>query len=243
MLKLGPNRRNCTFLLVQTFFTLWWHNWALQLKQHRFTWNYRRKHCTTFLVSLTYNFITAEQFSTTQLGLRTQSLILHCMEAAEEELKLKQLSEKRLPHQLKCIQTRRAGIPKANFHRTRTQIALGRKLPASHPNSGGGKKTNKIIQFSATKAACPKSVLSLVLGANFRTPILKLKDFIKSVLWSLSHLKIKCKFMSSCGLNVWLTVINWKREKPKITSNKNLCQISSTYSWSVCSQSSHSFQP
>lgn len=140
MLKLGPNRRNCTFLLVQTFFTLWWHNWALQLKQHRFTWNYRRKHCTTFLVSLTYNFIMAEQFSTTQLGLRTQSFILHCMEAAEEELKLKQLSEKRLPHQLKCIQTHRAGIPKANFHRTRTQIALGRKLPAPHPNSGEGKK-------------------------------------------------------------------------------------------------------
>lgn len=46
----------------------------------------------------------------------------------------------------------------------------------------GEKKKDKIIQFCATKAACPKSVLSLVLGANFRTPILKLKDFIKSVL-------------------------------------------------------------
>lgn len=105
------------------------------------------------------------------------------------------------------------------------------------------KRQNNTILRNKGSVACPKSVLSLVLGANFRTPILKLKDFIKSVLWSLSHLKIQCKCMCSCGLNVWLTVINSKREKPKITSNKNLCQISYTYSWSVCSQSSHSFQP
>lgn len=104
------------------------------------------KQCTTFSVSLTFNFIMAELFSTTEPGLRTQSLILRRMEAAEEELKLKQLSAKRLPHQLKCIQTHRAGIPKANFHRTMTQIALGRKLPvlrillATKKTESGGNK-------------------------------------------------------------------------------------------------------
>lgn len=101
----------------------------------------------------------AEQFSTTQPGLGTQSLILHRMEAAEEELKLKQLSAKRLPHQLKCIQTHRAGIPKANFHRTGMQIALGRKLPALQILVG-----TKKTEPGATKTTSPKSVLSLVIG-------------------------------------------------------------------------------
>lgn len=98
----------------------------------------------------------AEQFSTTQPGLRTQSLILHRMEAAEEELKLKQLSEKRLPHQPECIPTHRAEIPKANFHRMKTQIALGekKKLLSLPPNSEG--KTNKKMQ----QRPCVQSLLS-----------------------------------------------------------------------------------
>lgn len=130
------------------------------------------------------------------------------MEAAEEELKLKQLSEKRLPHQLKCIQTHREGIPKANFHRMRTQIALGRKLPAPHPNSGGGKKKRQNNTILGNKGRVSKICPQLSSWWKLQNSNLKTQRFYqKCPLKSFSlenpmqiHLFMWLKCLAHCNV-------------------------------------------